>query len=65
MQSGRFQPLTPSGIEQIHETALRLLAEVGLGDATESGIEIMIAAGCSRALRSPTCAPIWRWPERS
>jgi trimethylamine--corrinoid protein Co-methyltransferase len=47
MQSGRFQPLTQSGVEQIHQTALRLLAEVGLGDATESGIEIMTAAGCT------------------
>ena len=47
MQSGRFQPLTQSGIDQIHQTALRLLAEVGLGDATESGIEIMTAAGCT------------------
>ena len=46
MQSGRFQPLTQHGIAQIHETALRLLAEVGLADATESGIEIMTAAGC-------------------
>ena len=47
MQSGRFQPLTQSGVEQIHQTALRLLSEVGLGDATESGIEIMTAAGCT------------------
>jgi trimethylamine--corrinoid protein Co-methyltransferase len=47
MESGRFKPLSQSGVEQIHHTALRLLAEVGLGDATESGIEIMTAAGCT------------------
>ncbi len=47
MQSGRFQPLTPAGVQRIHDTALRLLAEVGLGDATDSGIEIMTAAGCT------------------
>ena len=47
MESGRFKPLSQSGVEQIHQTALRLLAEVGLGDATESGIEIMTAAGCT------------------
>jgi trimethylamine--corrinoid protein Co-methyltransferase len=47
MESGRFKPLSQSGVEQIHQTALRLLWEVGLGDATESGIEIMTAAGCT------------------
>ncbi|HXM69779.1 MAG TPA: trimethylamine methyltransferase family protein, partial [Thermoanaerobaculia bacterium] len=33
--------------EKIHATALRLLAEVGLADATESGLEIMTRAGCT------------------
>jgi trimethylamine--corrinoid protein Co-methyltransferase len=47
MQSGRYLPLSDDDIRQIHETALRLLAEVGLADATESGIEIMTAAGCT------------------
>src|SRR5579862_1631944 len=47
MTSGRYRPLSDSDVEQIHQTALRLLAEVGLGDATESGIEIMTAAGCT------------------
>ena len=37
MQSGRYLPLGEGDIRQIHETALRLLAEVGLGDATPSG----------------------------
>ena len=45
MESGRYQPLTPSDIEQIHRTALRLLAEVGLADAPESGVEILTRAG--------------------
>ena len=44
MPSGRYQPLTPGEVEQIHRTALRLLAEVGLADATDSGIEIMTRA---------------------
>ena len=47
MPSGRFQPLTQDGIEQIHRTALRLLAEVGLGDATDTGIEAMTRVGCT------------------
>ena len=46
MPSGRYQPLSQGDIEQIHGTALRLLAEVGLADATESGLEIMTRAGC-------------------
>jgi trimethylamine---corrinoid protein Co-methyltransferase len=47
MPSGRYQPLSQPDIEKIHATALRLLAEVGLADATESGLEIMTRAGCS------------------
>ena len=47
MASGHYQPLAPSGIQQVHQTALRLLAEVGLADATDSGIEVMLKAGCT------------------
>ncbi len=47
MPSGRYQPLTQDGVEQIHRTALRLLSEVGLGDATDTGIEVMTKAGCT------------------
>ena len=44
MPSGHYQPLTPSGIQQVHQTALRLLAEVGVADATDSGIEVTLQA---------------------
>jgi trimethylamine--corrinoid protein Co-methyltransferase len=47
MDSGRYQPLSKNSMDQIHATALRLLAEVGLADATESGIEVMTKAGCT------------------
>ncbi len=47
MQSGRYRPLSDQDVEQIHQTALRLLAEVGLADATPSGVEIMTKAGCT------------------
>ena len=47
MPSGRYQPLNPGEIDQIHHTALRLLAEVGLADATESGVEVMTRVGCT------------------
>jgi len=57
MSSGCFQPLTASGVQQIHQTALRLLAEVGLADATDSGIEIMTAAGCTLSDRGRLLFP--------
>ncbi len=47
MQSGRYRPLSDGDVQQIHQTALRLLSEVGLADATESGVEIMTRAGCT------------------
>jgi trimethylamine--corrinoid protein Co-methyltransferase len=49
MSSGRYRPLSDADIGQIHRTALRLLEEVGLADATESGIEFMTRAGCRLA----------------
>ncbi|HVO06796.1 MAG TPA: trimethylamine methyltransferase family protein, partial [Burkholderiaceae bacterium] len=47
MTSGRYRPLTDGDVQKIHHTALRLLSEVGLADATPSGIEIMTAAGAT------------------
>jgi len=47
MLGGRYLPLSDSDIQQIHETALRLLAELGLADAPESGVEVMTKAGCT------------------
>jgi len=47
MVSGRYRPLSQTDMDQIHQTALRLLAEVGLADATESGLEYMVKAGCT------------------
>ncbi len=46
MQAGNYKPLTDSDVLKIHETALRLLAEVGLADAPPSGVEILTKAGC-------------------
>ncbi|MSQ91781.1 MAG: methyltransferase [Gammaproteobacteria bacterium] len=47
MESGRYKPLGPGDIEQIHRTALRLLSEVGLADAPDTGVEILTRAGCT------------------
>ena len=47
MPGGQYRPLSDSDIQQIHQTALRLLEEVGLADAPESGVEILTRAGCT------------------
>lgn len=47
MQSGRYHPLSDADVQLIHQTSLRLLSEVGLADATESGAEIMTKAGAT------------------
>jgi trimethylamine--corrinoid protein Co-methyltransferase len=47
MESGRYRPLSDADVGRIHETALRLLAEVGLADAPESGVEYLTRAGCT------------------
>jgi len=47
MSGGHFKPLSDSDIQQIHQTALRLLEEVGLADAPPSGVEILTKAGCT------------------
>ena len=47
MESGRYKPLSDHDIQQIHQTALRLLEEVGLADAPETGVEILTKAGCT------------------
>jgi trimethylamine--corrinoid protein Co-methyltransferase len=47
MLGGRFLPLSEADVLAIHRTALRLLSEVGLADATPTGLEYMKRAGCT------------------
>ncbi len=47
MTGGQLKPLTDSGVERIHRAALRILEEVGLADAPESGIEVMTKVGAT------------------
>lgn len=42
---GHFQPISDGGIEEIHKTALRVLAEVGLANASPRCIETVTEAG--------------------
>lgn len=45
IEGGRFKPITEQGIEAIHHTALRILAEVGLANATKRCIDTVTSAG--------------------
>ena len=46
---GRYQPLTTHEIEAIYQTALRLLAELGLGETPPNLEEVLTAAGAKMA----------------
>ena len=45
MEGGRFRPLDEAGVQRIHKAALEALEEIGMGNATQSGIEILTKAG--------------------
>jgi trimethylamine--corrinoid protein Co-methyltransferase len=45
MEGGRYNPLTPEGVERIHRAALDALEQVGFGKAPPSAVEILTGAG--------------------
>ncbi|MEL7116762.1 MAG: trimethylamine methyltransferase family protein [Pseudomonadota bacterium] len=45
IEGGRYRPLTPEGIAAVHRTALRILSEIGLANATPRCIEVVSKAG--------------------
>ena len=45
LEGGAYKPLTPEGMERIHQAALDALEQIGLADAPPSGVEIMTKAG--------------------
>ncbi len=45
MEGGSFKPLTDAGVARIHLAALDALEQIGLSNATPSGIEILTGAG--------------------
>ena len=45
MQGGTYKPLSDSDMHNINESALKALEEIGLADAPQSGINIMVGAG--------------------
>lgn len=47
LEGGNFKPLDDADIQKIHQAVLKILAEIGLADAPESGIRIMTDAGAT------------------
>ncbi len=47
MAGGRYSPLTDAGVQAIHAAALDALEEIGLANATDSGIAILTGAGAT------------------
>ncbi len=47
MEGGRYQPLREGDIHKIHNAAIQCLEEIGMADAPQSGVEVMVAAGAS------------------
>lgn len=46
LEGGTYNPLSDHDLAAIHAAALDILADVGIGDATEEVIEIAVAQGC-------------------
>ena len=57
MKGGQYKPLTDRDMQRIHETALKLLETVGLGQAIPTCIEAMTARGCSSTHKGRLCIP--------
>jgi trimethylamine--corrinoid protein Co-methyltransferase len=45
LKGGRYQPLTDADVQRIHHAALDALEQIGLSQAPQSGVEVMVAAG--------------------
>ncbi|WP_037315693.1 trimethylamine methyltransferase family protein [Ruegeria halocynthiae] len=47
LEGGTYKPLTQMQVERIHQAALQALETIGLADAPQSGIDYLVAAGCT------------------
>lgn len=47
IRGGRYRPLSDNDIARVHETAVRILAEIGLRDATPRCVDTMTQAGAT------------------
>ena len=54
---GQYRPLTAAQVEQIYRASLRMLAEIGLGDAPPALLERALARGAQQNDRGRLCYP--------
>ncbi|MDE0714079.1 MAG: trimethylamine methyltransferase family protein, partial [Gammaproteobacteria bacterium] len=45
LEGGRYRPLDENAVQAVHETALRILAEIGIQGATARCVDTVVAAG--------------------
>ncbi|MGB0785288.1 MAG: trimethylamine methyltransferase family protein [Alphaproteobacteria bacterium] len=45
LEGGRYKPLSDFDIKKIHESAVQCLSEIGMADAPQSGVDVMVEAG--------------------
>ena len=45
MPGGRYKPLSEEAVQQIHQSALQALEEIGLSQAPPSGVKLLTEAG--------------------
>ncbi len=45
LEGGRYKPLDENAVQAVHETALRILAEIGIQGATARCVDTVVAAG--------------------
>jgi trimethylamine--corrinoid protein Co-methyltransferase len=57
MRGGQYKPLADPDMQRIHDTALKLLETVGLGQAIPTCIEAMTARGCFMNAKGRLCIP--------
>ena len=46
MEGGQYKPLSDSDVLRIHEAALEAMEVIGFADAPQSGVDILVKAGC-------------------
>jgi len=46
MSGGNYKPLSDSDVLKIHEAALEAMEVIGFADAPQSGVDLLVGAGC-------------------
>lgn len=54
---GQYQPLTPTDINQIYQTSLRILSEIGMGETPQALVDQAIKCGAHQNEQGRLCYP--------